>query len=125
MPNHQTMSKKTKPLFRPGSYRGDRYGVYRDGGREGGGSTSGSWSGGSAVALHLGHLWYRYLLLPSQTLTAGSGLIETPSPGVEGEGPFARRSITACRRSVPDGTSPGISPRAASAGWLQSRVAAD
>ena len=27
---------------------------------------------------YLGHLWYRYLLLPSQTLTAESDLIETP-----------------------------------------------
>lgn len=28
--------------------------------------------------MHLGHLWYRYLLLSSQTLTAKSGLMETP-----------------------------------------------
>ncbi|MGH9893823.1 MAG: hypothetical protein ACREA0_17930, partial [bacterium] len=38
--------------------------------------------------LHLDHLWYRYLLLPSPSLSAESGLIETPLSMRDGEGPF-------------------------------------
>jgi len=123
MSNHQTMSKKTKPLFRGlvaiaviGMGSIATVGVKAA-------DPPGQLIGGSAVALHLGHLWYRYLLLPSQTLTAESGLIETHSPGVA-RGALRSAFGTACRRSMPDGTSAGISPRAASAGWLRSHVAA-